>query len=381
VKHFRMKRLIIFDVLRGIFLLMMIVDHSPSRLRLFTDQPIGFFTSAEGFVFVSAFLAGMLFRRRTEKSGFAAARSATTRRAWRIYRAHLLTLAFAFLIGSLFLAELPGVGNLLGQYLKNPGAAVVGSAILLFRPPLMDILPMYIWFSFLTPLAFLAARRWGWKTVISASLAVWLISQTRVRDWLVTASQGIPYVELGPFDMLAWQLLWIIGLFFGQRFQGGAAVIHIPRSLQPVLLALVIGFLGWRWGSIYLGVDLSNQMWLLDKWHLGPLRLMNFFAAGWLISKFLKGLECWETLLRPLSLIGQHILPVFCCQICFSILLIGMVEPLKDREPIASVLVICQLLSAFLLGWLFECIAQRKNSTAVRPSAFATQPKVSTAES
>jgi hypothetical protein len=42
---------------------MMIVDHSPSSLRRFTDQPLGFFTTAECFVFISAFLAGMLFRR------------------------------------------------------------------------------------------------------------------------------------------------------------------------------------------------------------------------------------------------------------------------------------------------------------------------------
>jgi len=376
-----MKRLIIFDILRGILLLMMIVDHSPSRLRLFTDQPIGFFTTAEGFVFVSAFLAGMLFRRRTEDSGFAAARSGTVGRAWRIYRAHLLTVSFAFVIGSFFLSEFSGVSNLLDQYLKNPAAALFGSALLLFRPPLMDILPMYIWFSLLTPLAFFAAQRWGWKAVIYTSLALWLISQTRVRDLLVTASRGIPYVELGPFDILAWQLLWISGLFFGQRFQGGAAVTHLPGSLQRVLLALVIGFLGWRWGSIYLGVDLSNQMWLLDKWHLGPLRLINFFAAAWLISKLLKRFEYWEAPLRPLSLIGRHMLPVFCCQVCLSVLLIGMVEPLKDREPIASVLVIGQLLSALLLGWLFEWISRSKNSTAVRPRAFATPRKALTAES
>jgi hypothetical protein len=376
-----MKRLVIFDILRGILLLMMIVDHSPSQLRLFTDQPMGFFTTAEGFVFISAFLAGMLFRRRTDKAGFAAARSATICRAWRIYRAHLLTVSFAFVIGSFFLGELPGVGNLLDQYVKNPAAALVGSAVLLFRPPLMDILPMYIWFSFLTPLAFLAAQRWGWKAVIYTSLAVWLISQTRVRDLLVTASRDIPYVELGPFDILAWQLVWISGLFFGQRFQGGAAVPHIPSSLQRVLLALVIGFLGWRWGSIYLSVDLSNQMWLLDKWHLGLLRLINFFATAWLISKLVKRFECWEAPLRPLALIGQHMLPVFCWQICLSVLLIGMVEPLKDREPLASVLVICQLLSAFLLGWLFEWISRRKNSTAVRPRALATHREALTAES
>ena len=64
-----MKRFIEFDVLRGVLLLMMVVDHSPSSLRLFTDQPFGFFTTAECFVFVSAFLAGMIFRKRARKAG------------------------------------------------------------------------------------------------------------------------------------------------------------------------------------------------------------------------------------------------------------------------------------------------------------------------
>jgi hypothetical protein len=368
----RMKRLVTLDILRGILLLMMIVDHSPSQLRLFTDQPLGFFTTAECFVFVSAFLAGMLFRRRMETAGFAAARSATIGRAWRIYRAHLLTLSFVFVIGSFCLGEFPGVGNLLDQYFKNPAAALVGSTVLLFRPPLLDILPMYIWFSLVTPLVFFVAQRWGWKAVIYTSLAVWLISQTRVRDLLVTTSRGIPYVELGPFDILAWQLIWISGLFLGQRFQAGAVVIQIPRSLRRILVVIVIGFLGWRWGSMCLGLDLSNQMWSLDKWHLGPLRLINFFAASWLISMLLKRFECWVTPLRPLAWIGQHMLPVFCCQICLSVLLIGLVEPLKDREPIASVLVIGQLLSAFLLAWLFKWIPRSNNSMAIRPRALAT---------
>ena len=53
----QMKRFIEFDVLRGVLLLMMSVDHSPSLLRRFTDQPLGFFSTAECFVFVSAFLS------------------------------------------------------------------------------------------------------------------------------------------------------------------------------------------------------------------------------------------------------------------------------------------------------------------------------------
>ena len=149
-----MKRLTELDVLRGILLLMMVVNHSPSSMRRFTDQPIGFFTTAEAFVFVLAFLAGMLFRKRIEKNGFNAARSSTIHRAGRVYCAHLLTLAFAFVIGSFLLSYLPGLRTLFEQYLKNPPAAIGASMLLVFQPPLMDILPMYILFSFLTPLVF-----------------------------------------------------------------------------------------------------------------------------------------------------------------------------------------------------------------------------------
>src|ERR1700722_6156605 len=111
-----MKRFVEFDILRGVLLLMMVVDHSPSALRRFTDQPLGFFTTAECFVFVSAFLAGMLFRKRADKLGFAAARSCSLRRAWRIYGAHLVTIAFAFALGSFFLPELPGITYILQHY-------------------------------------------------------------------------------------------------------------------------------------------------------------------------------------------------------------------------------------------------------------------------
>src|SRR6476620_10670150 len=93
------KRLIEFDVLRGVLLLMMSVDHSPSSLRRFTDQPLGFFTTAECFVFVSAFLAGMLFRKRAEKLGFIAARSSSIHRAGRIsplLPSHLLSAASSY---------------------------------------------------------------------------------------------------------------------------------------------------------------------------------------------------------------------------------------------------------------------------------------------
>jgi hypothetical protein len=99
------------------------------------------------------------------------------------------------ILGSFFLSELPGIRNLLDRYLMDPWAAIGGSLALLFRPPLMDILPMYVLFSFLTPAAFGAARRWGWKTVLFVSFSAWIIAQTHVRDMLVNSSKDLPFVR------------------------------------------------------------------------------------------------------------------------------------------------------------------------------------------
>src|ERR1700732_1534320 len=251
----KMKRFSEFDVLRGVLLLLMSVNHSPSSLRRFTDQPLGFFSTAECFVFVSAFLAGMLFRKRAEKLGFAAARSSSIHRAGRIYRAHLVTLSFAFVLGSFFLSELPGIRNLLDGYLMNPWAAICGSLALLFRPPLMDILPMYVLFSFLTPAAFGAAQRWGWKTVLFVSFSVWVIAQADVRDMLVNASKDLSFVQLGPFDLFAWQFLWVGGVCVGQRFLENKSLLPMPHLLRPLLALSAIAFLLWRWISITSGPD------------------------------------------------------------------------------------------------------------------------------
>jgi hypothetical protein len=376
----KMKRFIEFDVLRGILLLLMSVDHSPSSLRRFTDQPLGFFSTAECFVFVSAFLAGMIFRKRAEKLGFAAARSASIHRASRIYWAHLVTLSFAFVLGSFLLSDFPGIRNLLDRYLMDPWAAIGGSLALLFRPPLMDILPMYVLFSFLTPAAFGASRRWGWKTVLFVSFSVWVIAQTGAREILVNATKELPFVQLGPFDLLAWQFLWVVGLFLGQRFLENRALLPRPHLLRPLLFLSAIAFLFWRWISITNGPDPITETWLFDKWHLGPLRLINFALAASVAATYLKYLNRWEAPLRPFLLIGRHMLPVFCSQICLSVVLIGRTESGLTIEPVTSALVICQLLTAPLFAWFLELRSvARQSARSIIPALSAT-PQISMAE-
>ena len=358
----------------------MSVDHSPTELRRFTDQPLGFFTTAECFVFVSAFLAGMVFRKRSEKLGFVAARSSSIDRAGRIYRAHLVTVCFASVLGSFFLSDLPGIRYLLDHYLVNPWTAMAGSVALLFRPPLMDILPMYVLFSLLTPLAFWAAQRWEWKTVLLVSFSGWLIAQSHVRDLVLTTAKDLSFVQLGPFDLLAWQFLWVGGLFIGQRFLENKSLLPMPHLLRPLLFLSAIAFLFWRWISITSGPDPVTQTWLFDKWHLGPLRLINFAVAASVTATFLRYLNRWEAPLRPFLLIGRHMLPVFCSQICLSVLLIGRTESGLTIEPITSALVICQLLTAPLFAWLLELRSVTKQSARPIPPALGAKYHISLAE-
>ena len=357
-----MKRLIELDILRGMLLLMMVVNHAPSPLRVFTDQPIGFFSTAEPFVFVSAFLAGLLFQRRTEKQGFQAARDATVTRAFRIYRAHLVTLGFAFVVGGVFLAQLPGIQHLLDQYYKNPGPAIVAATALVFQPPLMDILPMYVLFSLLTPWVFWAASRWGWKKVLFASAACWVISQFRVREMLLASLKDATFLNPGPFDLLSWQLLWVGGLIFGKSVQEKRPVLQLSTRSEGILLILAMAFLGLRWYTIAVQLDPGKQFWILDKWHLGPLRVMNFFVTTWVIAKLLPALQRWEIPLRPFSVVGRNMLPVFCCQICLSLLLVGVIDPSKSHKPLAIVLVFGQILSVFLIAWFLEWRTSMKNN-------------------
>jgi hypothetical protein len=362
-----MKRLIELDILRGFLLLLMVVNHAPSRLRVLTDQPIGFFSTAEAFVFVSAFLAGLLFQKRAEKHGFGAARSATVSRAWRIYRVHLYTLFFAFLVGGFFLSEFPGMQYLLDHYFKNPLAAIPAALALVFQPPLMDILPMYVLFSFLTPFAFWAAKRWGWKRVFYCSVALWALSQFRFRDLLVVAAKDFSFIDFGPFDLFSWQLLWISGLLFGKSLQEGRSVFELSRRSEILLLLLAIGFLGLRWYSIAVQIDPGKLFWVFDKWHLGPLRIMNFFAVAWFVSKLLPLLQRWKRPLRPFVLVGQNMLPVFACQICLSLLLVGAVDPHKSNKPWATALVLIQVSSVFLIAWGLDWRSHHGAAKSVEP--------------
>jgi hypothetical protein len=193
-----------------------------------------------------------------------------------------------------------------------------------------------------------------------------------VRDRVVTELKDLPFVQLGPFDLLAWQFLWVGGLFIGQRSIQKKSLLPMPQIFRPLFLLLTMAFLFSRWSSLASGSGTVTQTWLLDKWHLGPIRLMNFCLAAFVAASFLGHLTNWEAYFRPLQLIGRHMLPVFCSQICLSVLLIGRTESGLTAEPITSLLVIGQLCTAFLIAWLLEWQSPGKQSPRLSPPTLAS---------
>src|ERR1035441_8344925 len=179
----RLERRPELDALRGLFLVWMTLTHLPTRFSDFVNQPIGFVSSAEGFVFISALLVGRLFIRELVLNP-ANVRARLWKRSFKIYGYHLLMLALAFSVVAAFAVHThkAALTNLLTFYLAHPVVAVVGSVLLLYCPPLLDILPMYVTFLFFTPAILWAAVKFGWKWILAASGLVWLMAQFGVRD-------------------------------------------------------------------------------------------------------------------------------------------------------------------------------------------------------
>ena len=74
-------------------------------------------------------------------------------------------------------------------------------------------------------------------------------------------------------------------------------------------------------------------------------------------------------------------LPVFCNQICLSVLLIGRTESGFTIEPITSALVICQLLTAPLFACFLELRSVAQQSTRpIIPPALGAKYHISLAE-
>ncbi len=112
--------------------------HLPTVINSFANQPLGFVSAAEGFVFLSAFLVGSIYTPLLSQRGPACVRERLWKRARTLYRYHLLLFVFTVVAA---VARCSG-SRALHEYLlvlfRHPVAAVAGSPLFLYPVPLVD---------------------------------------------------------------------------------------------------------------------------------------------------------------------------------------------------------------------------------------------------
>ncbi len=309
--------------MRGVMLVWIALTHLPTAASAWVNQPFGFVGAAEGFIFLSALFTGRIYFRILERDGS----PAMTRKLWartlRLYGYHVLLLAFAFLVAVPIAShgDRPGLHNLLDFYFAAGAKRAVAEAVLLiYRPPLLDILPMYIIFLVFTSIAILLARSIGWKPILWTSFFFWMLAQLGFRNAEHTFMMRyiptrIPLNDMGAFDLWAWQFLWFVGVWLGVRWAQESLAIEpwAKRMLVPAVLIAVFCFIMRR--KLAHGLELGALEFLFDKWHLGPIRILDFAAVAALLILLQPITK--PAAIRPLVLLGQSSLQVFCVHLLF----------------------------------------------------------------
>ena len=108
-------------------------------------------------------------------------------RTGKLYRYQLLLLAFAFAIEAPIAAHgnTPAVHNLLDFYFAaSHPRAFIDAALMIYRPPLLDILPIDIILIALTPFAVILGERLGWRYALAEGVTLWLFAQFGFRSFV-----------------------------------------------------------------------------------------------------------------------------------------------------------------------------------------------------
>jgi hypothetical protein len=313
------RRVLEFDALRGVMLLWITITHLPTTFTPYVNQPFGFLSASEGFTILSAVFTGYIYSRIAEREGTGAMCRKLWRRAGRLYGYHLALVAAAFTIVAPLAArgDRPAVRNLLDFYFSaGPVRAFVEAAFLLYRPPLLDILPIYVVFLALSPVVLVAGRRLGWKVPFAVSAALWLLAQLGLRGAVhrvLTHVSGLqlPLNQMGAFDLWGWQLWWMLGLWLGVRWaRSDLRLLAWAERVAVPAAAVAVAFLLLRYAQMAGMVSSAVLDKLLDKWTLGAGRIVDFAAVAAVALRYRSFLQRLAT--PPLVMLGQASLDVFC---------------------------------------------------------------------
>lgn len=320
VKPAAKKRIIIFDLLRGLLLLNILINHIelyPSGYDLLSGRGRMFVSAAEGFFFISGLLVGLTYRRKSVRGMPFIFRKMWTRSAQLYILAVTTTLGYSYWAlktGHLYIKDdALAIGQSWGHIIKDT---------LTFRYSFgwADFLSHFAIFMFFAPFAFWALAKKQWTFVLLASFVVWL--------------------NRGQSFTAAWQIIFFGGMVIGYNWQRlnnywndlstlarlglkniviySAAVTFFISYVSTYILSVLnerIDSLPLHLQSYVLSWNQSNDyVWrYFQKWTMEPGRIILFLvwfsAIYMLVSRYQKGID--RRSFGIVKMIGQNSLFVY----------------------------------------------------------------------
>lgn len=311
------------DSLRGLLIAIMAINHLNYFAPPISDysfQPFGFISAAEGFVFLSGLIAGVVYPRYCIRQNTLTFLKRVYRRAGMIYGAHILTfvtIAVTFLYVPYYFEHWQ---LRLPNFSTHTAGILAKSVVLLYQPRHFDILPMYFVFYLVLPLAIFAIVRKNTVWMLAGSVLVYAtvhLSYLTMGPHLFEQSR----TQLGYFNYLTWQLLFFVGVIVGARASTGESLRFLHgKWLAGGSIVIVLVLFAIRHNYITVPTTDFDVVKATSRDTLAWLRLLNFLAFAHLIyllararSKFFN----WPFF----ALMGRYALIVFSVHILLVYLL------------------------------------------------------------
>lgn len=337
-----MNRLGFIDGLRGYFLVFMMINHLNFTggywLVKLNHNQLAFVEDAQGFIFLSGLLVGLVYARKMLKGGFMAGAQAVWKRARQLYVYVLVALAILLVAA----ATLPQAAELwapwMGDLSITDPVRVISAMLMIYQPTYMDILPQYIVYMLVSPFALWLCLHKRWGVVALVSFMAWLIAQLGLHAVLTgpldraLAGDG-PVGIRAHFNVLAWQVVFFSGVVMGamtaQKKIAWDRIFRPDRSILPVAaLVICLFFLPLRVATGYglMSEELLHSFMPFEvRATFGLVYLANFVAAGvgiaWLAIagprhrnatvRWIANALHYVMTLSFLRLIGRHSLQVY----------------------------------------------------------------------
>lgn len=356
------------DALRGLFLIIMAGVHVPTPLSHVFQDPLGCNGAAEGFIFLSACLAGIVYGRTYRQSDWAAMSRRTWKRTRQIYFAHLGVLLPVILSVWALADAMPPLANHFSDFLVHPWGSLALMPLLLHQPPLFDILPLYVIFLGATPWLLASARRRGWGILLAVSALGWLAAQLKLDVRLVSEPTRWMPLRWGSFDLLAWQFLWVCGVAIGETSLRRQIVV--PKYRTPLVTAaaiVVLAALFFRWGFWPQPARHPDIYLWMDKWTLGPLRVLDFSA--WTALLLAWNPHPSPRWLAPTALLGRNSLAVFSFHLPLVIAATTLIQMIALSDMWQTVTGSCVIAMLFVWAAGWEYFKRRRARIAATVAA------------